>query len=212
MRETVLMLLATLTGSGTAIGTGVLSRTTLVAAPQAPETGGEVQREPARVTHAAGETKTMTATVEAIDREKRTVTLKGEQGKTKTVDVPADAPNFDRLKKGDKVKMSYQESAAVSVRRPGEVKPEMKTKETSEQIQGAKPGQMLERQQTISAEVLSVDAKKNTLKVKGPGGKTKEIAVQDPSMRERLKTLKPGEVVELVYTEAMAITLEPAGK
>src|SRR4029450_6600257 len=120
--------------------------------------------------------------------------------------VPADVQSFDRIKKGDKVRISYQESAAVSVRRPGEAKPAAKRKETSEQIQGARPGQMIERQQTISAEVLAVDAKKNTVKVKGPGGKTKEIAVQDPGMRERLKTLKPGEVVELVYTEAMAVS------
>jgi hypothetical protein len=171
--------------------------------------------QPADVTRAGrryGETKSAVATVQAIDKAKRTLTLKGEQGKTTTVNVPEDVQAFDQIKKGDKIRMTYQESMALAVHRPGEATPQQTTKETTERIQGASPGRMTERTQTISGQIVSVDAKRNMVKIKGADGKTREITVQDPEIRERLKELKAGEVVEISYTEAVAVTLEPASK
>ena len=108
--------------------------------------------------------------------------------------------------------MSYQESVALAVRRAGETKPGESLKETVERTQGDRPGGTMERTQIVSAQIVSVDTKKNVLKVKGPEGKTREIAVQDPELRERLKGLKAGEVIELAFTEAMAVAIEPSGK
>ena len=71
---------------------------------------------------------------------------------------------------------------------------------------------MIEREQTLAAEIISVDPKKNIVKVKGPQGKAKEIAVQDPEVRAEVEGLKPGQVVEIRYKEAMAVTLEPSQK
>src|SRR5215470_10314336 len=47
----------------------------------------------------------ITATVEAIDQAKHTVTLKGWQGRTVILTVPPEAKNFDQIKVGDKVKV-----------------------------------------------------------------------------------------------------------
>jgi hypothetical protein len=208
-KSTAMLLILTGTVAVTALGSALL----IVAAPasaQQAEPGMQQPREKARIAGATGDVRTATAKVEGIDKEKRTLTLKTEQGKTTTVTVPEDVQAFDRIKKGDKIKMSYQESVAVAVHRPGEARPEEKTKETTQQIEGAQPGRMMERTQTISAEVVSVDTKRNILKVKGPQGKIKEITVQDPDMREKLKDLKVGEIVEVAYNEAMAVTLEPS--
>jgi hypothetical protein len=158
------------------------------------------------------DTRTAIATVEKVDREKRTLTLKDEQGKTKTVNVPEEVQAFERVKKGDKIRMTYKESVALAVHRPGEAKPEQKVKETTERIEGAMPGRSMERKQTVSAEVVSVDPKRNMVRVKLPQGQTKELTVQDPDVRERLKEMRPGSVVQIDYTEAVAITLEPAAK
>jgi hypothetical protein len=179
---------------------------------QQPSTGTGTQggsQMPSRMLGGAAEAKTATATIQSIDKEKRTVTLKDEKGKTMTVDVPSDVESFDRLKKGDKVTATYQEALAVSVHKPGEAKPTNEVQESTGRTTGANPSRTMERTHTMSAEVVSVDAAKNKLKVKGPEGKTRDINVEDPSMREKLKDLKPGEVVELQYTEAMAITLQP---
>jgi hypothetical protein len=196
MRKTVMTLMSTMAGAGFAIA-GLLPQAFAQEAPTAA---------------AMGEVKSATATVTGVDKEKRTVTLKNEQGKIMTVDVPEDVQSFDQVKKGDKIRMSYQESVALDVFAPGEAKPEAREKETSTRTAGASPGRMIEREQIIAAEIISIDPKKNTVKVKGPQGKAKEISVQDPQVREKLKTMKPGQVVEIRYKEAMAVTLEPSQK
>jgi hypothetical protein len=39
-------------------------------------------------------------------------------------------------------------------------------------------------------------------------GRSSAVDVVDPRARERLKTLKPGEVVVITFTEALALRLE----
>ena len=66
---------------------------------------------------------TKTATVQDVDHAKRTVTLKGEDGKTMTLNIGKNVENFDQLKKGDQIKAAYYESAAISIRKAGESAP-----------------------------------------------------------------------------------------
>lgn len=61
---------------------------------------------------------TMTATVEAIDYEKRTITLKGPQGNKRTLTVGPEAKRFNEVKKGDLVTISYTEATAINVTKP----------------------------------------------------------------------------------------------
>lgn len=63
-------------------------------------------------------TATMTATVEAIDHKKRTVTLKGPQGNKRTFTVGPEAKRFNEVKKGDQVTVSYTEATAINVTKP----------------------------------------------------------------------------------------------
>jgi hypothetical protein len=171
-------------------------------------TDGDTGANPRRLGGAA-QTKTETATVKSIDRDNRTVTLKDDKGKTMTVDVPTDVQSFDKLKKGDKIRMTYKESVAVSVHRAGASAPSADVQERTGRTTGANPTGNIERTHTVSGEVVSVDPARNKLTVKGPEGRMRDIDVEDPAIRQQLKTLHPGEVVELKYTENMAVSLEP---
>jgi hypothetical protein len=55
------------------------------------------------------------ATVQEIDKEKRTVTLKGPHGKLVTIRADKSAKGFDTLEKGDSVHARYTEAIAISV-------------------------------------------------------------------------------------------------
>jgi len=66
-------------------------------------------------------TKTIVATVLAIDTQNRLLTVKGPKN-TVTVAVPADMKAFDSLKVGDKISAEYAEAVAVSVRTPAKKK------------------------------------------------------------------------------------------
>lgn len=58
------------------------------------------------------------ATVQAIDRTKRTVTLKGPEGNVITTKVDQSVKAFDTLKVGDSVHARYTEAIAISVETP----------------------------------------------------------------------------------------------
>jgi hypothetical protein len=59
-------------------------------------------------------TTTVLATVEAIDHTARTATLKGPK-RTVTINVPADAVNFDQVKVGDSVYVEFTQAVAAAV-------------------------------------------------------------------------------------------------
>jgi len=153
----------------------------------------------------ASEVVHATATVSSIDRKNRTVMLKKEDGDIVPVQVPPEMTGFDRLKVGDKVDVDYYEAVAVSLLPPG-TKPSA-SERVSTSHGGGKGGAI--REQTVSAEVIAVDPAANTVTFKGPKGNVRTIKVQDPEMQARLKTIKPGQVVQLTYSEAVAATIRP---
>ena len=59
---------------------------------------------------------------------------------------------------------------------------------------------------TVTADVVAVNAAAKTVTLKGPKGHTVDLMVDDP---DRLKKIKKGDRVEAVYTEAMAVSVQP---
>jgi len=59
-----------------------------------------------------------TATVEAVDLKKRTVTVKGPKGNVNTVKVGDHVKKLDQVKVGDQVVVRYTEAVAISVDKP----------------------------------------------------------------------------------------------
>jgi len=68
------------------------------------------------------------------------------------------------------------------------------------------------KQVTVSAEVVSVDTTNNTVTLKGPKGNVETIDVQDPDNQAKLPSLKPGQVMQFTYTEALAVSVTPSAK
>lgn len=66
----------------------------------------------------AVETVDVSATVQAIDKKKRTVTLKGPDGKLVTTRMDKSVQGFDNLKVGDSIHVRFTEAIAISVEKP----------------------------------------------------------------------------------------------
>jgi Cu/Ag efflux protein CusF len=62
------------------------------------------------------------------------------------------------------------------------------------------------QQVQITADVTAVNRKKHIVTLRGPQ-QTVDLVVRDP---EQLKLIKVGDQVEAVYTEALALGLNPA--
>ena len=66
----------------------------------------------------AVDTAEFKGTVEAVDPVKRRVTLKGSEGKTRTIKVDPSVKRLDEVKKGDQIVVRYTEATVFSVRKP----------------------------------------------------------------------------------------------
>ncbi len=150
-------------------------------------------------------TVTLRGTVEAIDKAQQTVTLKGPRGRTLTLEV-RDPQKLDAVKIGDPVVARYYESLAIHVRKPGQATPGATAQEavvTSKP--GEAPGGAVGRQVTLTATITAIDTKQQTVTVKGPQGNVETVKVRDP---KHLVGVKVGDLVELTYTQALAIALD----
>jgi Cu/Ag efflux protein CusF len=175
----------------------------LVQAQTQPET--QVSRQPGKAS--ATRSVKVSATITAIDPATRTVTLKSANGKVAEVAVGDEVRNFDQLKVGDLVKIEYKQALALSLKK--EVgPPSADQKETIKRSEpGAKPGGTATREVTVHADVVAVNAGTRTVTLKGPAGNLVDLVVEDP---EQLKSIKKGDQVQAVYSEALAIAVTPS--
>jgi Cu/Ag efflux protein CusF len=150
-------------------------------------------------------TAKVTATVVEIDPATRTVTLKDKKGHIVDVEVGEEARNFDQLKVGDVVTTEYREAMSLSLSKTSG--PRSASERTMEQRSspGAKPGGTIGREITVMADVVAVNAKAKTVTLKGPHN-TVDVIVEDP---EQMKNIRKGDQVQVVYTEAVAISVTP---
>jgi Cu/Ag efflux protein CusF len=155
-------------------------------------------------------TRKVTAMVQNIDPATRTVLLKGRNGKVVEVAVGDEARNFDQLKVGDVVTAVYHEALTLNLKKKGDGIASVEENPSMERAAaGEKPGGTVGRQVKIVANVVAVNPKTRTVTLKGPKGNVVDLKVEDPA---QLANIKKGDQVEALYTEALAISVEPAVK
>jgi len=153
--------------------------------------------------------KTVTATVESIDLATRAVTLKGPDGKVMGLKVSEEVKNLPQVKVGDKVTVTYYESIAAQIIKPGTGPASAAQQAVATAKPGEKPAGAMVQQVTVIATVESIDKTTQHVTLKGPEGKTVEVKVKNP---KNLEGVKVGDEVAITYTEAMAISVEKPKK
>ena len=151
----------------------------------------------------------VTATVVAIDGATRTATLKRQDGKVVDVVVPPEAKKFDQVKVGDRVVVEYTRALSLELKKSGSAIREGSARSAVAPAADGSIGGTAARQVVVLAEVMAVNTKTSSVTLRGPKGNVVEMTVPDPG---QLKLVKKGDQVEAIYTEAVAITVEPAAK
>ena len=148
-------------------------------------------------------------TVEAVDKDKGTVTLKGPNGRTNTIEV-RDKQKLDAVKVGDPVVARYVEAVAFQVKKQGTATPGVSAQESRVSSKpGETPAGAIGREITVTATITAIDKKAHTVTIKGPEGNTETIKAKDP---KNLNAIKVGDLVEITYAQALAISLDTAAK
>jgi Cu/Ag efflux protein CusF len=187
-------------GVAAALAVQSCATTSLPSAEEAPALGGTV-----------GEATMVTVRgwIDAVDKTNRTVTLKGPRGGTVTLDVK-DPTKLDAVAVGDPVVAAFIEALALEVKKVPSAKPGVSVTEARATSQpGETPSGAVGREVVVTATIAAVDRKAQTVTIKGPRGNTETIKVKDAA---NLKGVEAGDVAELTYTQALAVTLDRAGQ
>ncbi|HZN51883.1 MAG TPA: hypothetical protein VFD81_14675 [Methylomirabilota bacterium] len=182
------------------------STTTSAPAEKAP---APAEKAPVRGKSEASVTK-IRGTVAGVDKDAGTVTLKGPKGRTVTIEVK-DKSKLDQINVGDPVVAAYMEAVAWRVVKAGSgAAPGVSTQETRVSSKpGETPAGAVGREVTATVTITAIDRKNHTVTVKGPQGGTETIKAKEP---KNLEGLKVGDMVEISYSQALAVSLDKSGK
>jgi len=147
-----------------------------------------------------------TATVKALDLKTRRVTLQRADGSLLKFTAGDDVRNLPQVKVGDEVTVTYYEALAYEVRKPGAAAPGATVAEGAARAQlGEKPAGAAGRVTTVTATIVAVDKAAMTVALRGPDGDLTTIKARDPQKLDRVAV---GDLVDITYTEALAISVE----
>jgi len=151
-----------------------------------------------------------TAKVKKIDMKTRHVTLVGADGKTVTVTAGDQVRNLAQVKAGDDVVVTYYESVAFEVKKPGDATPGVAVAEGAQRAKlGEKQGGSVARVTTVTATITGIDKTNGTATLTGPDGEPTTVKARNPANLEKVKI---GDLVEITFSESLAIAVESAKK
>jgi len=156
------------------------------------------------------QTVTRTATVQKIDQKTRHVTLRRPDGTKFTIVVDPEVHNLPQVKKGDVVRVTYRESIAYEVKKSDQARPGVaRTTDVTRAPLGEKPGGTVTNTVSVRMTITAIDQAASEATLRGPHGDVTVVKAKDPS---KLGAVGVGDVVDITYTEALAIAVEKAGR
>ena len=157
-----------------------------------------------------GDAVRLVATVQAVDKAARLVTLKSAGGDVRVVQAGPEVKNFDQIKVGDELVVRYMQALSLELKKGGAggIREKVEDEGAVAAKPGEKPGAAAARTIRVMADVIAVDAKAQTIRLRGPE-RTVDLKVPDPA---QFKLVKVGDQVEAKFVEAVAVAMEASPK
>ena len=148
----------------------------------------------------------VSAKIVAIDPTTRLISMEGPHGPMSVVAGP-EVLNFDQIHVGDKMVVKYHQALAAKIT---ESKATPTTQEARAEIAapiGAKPASEVLTQIATTVIIESVDTSFDTVTFKLPDGTTRTTAVETPEGKKFIRTLHPGDKVDVTYSDSVATSI-----
>ena len=151
------------------------------------------------------------ATVTAVDPKTRQVTLRDHTGETTTLVAGEEVRNFPQIKVGDTLRVRMMQSLLMEVRPHNALVTRTEIEEgVALAPKGGQPRMATGRRITTVVTIQALDMKKDFVKFTLPNGEVRTTTAKTTAGKELLHTLKVGDQVDVVFTDAVGILLEPA--
>ena len=164
------------------------------------------------VPHTMHQTVEATATISAIDKATRTLTLKLDDGTSTQIVAGPEMKRFDQLAVGDKVHARYTLAVTSELRAPTDAEkaePFLAVEGGGRTPEGTAPGGGAGRLIRVVATIEALDRTAQTATLKGPNGNYVTVKVQDPTL---LTQPRIGDTVVVTAAESVVLSLEKVAK
>lgn len=152
---------------------------------------------------------TASAEVVAVERTNRILTLRREDGDLAVVQVGPAARNFGEIEVGDTVRVRFKESLAALRLQPHEsLLPSVGALGAGRAEAGAKPGAAVGAAASVRVRIESLDLGHDIVVGSLASGELVAHRLATPEGRAFAKGLKVGDLVQLDYGVALALTVE----
>ncbi len=153
---------------------------------------------------------TLSATVAAVNLEKREVTLMDAQGDSQVIIVSDEVKNLPQIAVGDRLDVTYYESVTFEVLAPGEANANVAAAAVMDTAQpGEKPAAAATSELSFVATVEAIDKAAGTVDLKGPEGNTRTVRVNNP---ENLDKVAVGDELLITVTNSIAVEVSGASE
>ncbi len=156
------------------------------------------------------ETVEVSATVEKVDVLNRLLTLKRESGEVVTVEVDPAVQNLVQIRPGDRVVARYREAIGATISTGAAGQAVTVDVEADRARLGQRPSARASATTNVPVTITAVDTRTNQVSFFAEDGLVRAITVRTPQGQEFIKQLKPGDHVVVSFTEAIALSVEPA--
>jgi hypothetical protein len=165
---------------------------------------------PPRPMQTIEDTVEASATVESVDVLNRLMTIKTEAGDLVTLEVGPEVQNLVQVRQGDRVVVRYREAIGARISNDAAGQPVSIDVDTDRARLGQRPSARASATTNVPVTINSVDTRSNLVTFSGPDGLVRSITVATPEGRDFIRQLKKGDTVVLSFTEALAVSVEPA--
>lgn len=157
-----------------------------------------------------------TAIVETVNMAERSVLLRGDAGAQSgalvTIRLGPEVRNLAQIRPGDRVVLTVTDAIAASFARAGDgAGPVGAAAGLARAPDGARPGAAAGEAVRMRVRVEGIDLGRNSVTFTTPEGQRRTVRVQDPRMRQFVRTLSPGDLVDVVFVETVTLRVLPAG-
>jgi hypothetical protein len=151
---------------------------------------------------------TFQGTVEAIDYQFRTVTVRGPEGNLVALDVPSSATRFSEIKIGDHITATYSDRISLRMKPAGEPSVDRVVEPTTTAAPGAVPGGIQSRQRVSTVTVTAWSPADKIVSFRDVHGLVYSRRLLDTTEPAILTALKVGDRVDVTRTEALTVTVQ----
>lgn len=150
------------------------------------------------------------ARIIAVDQSRRLMTLRGALGEEFVVQAGDAVKNFGQVKAGDEVVVAYTRALVWQVKPAGEGTPGVTVDDgVTTASSGEKPATTAASSVTVTATITAINLAAGTVTLTEPGGNSREIKARDPG---NLRKVKVGDLVDITFSEALAVSVKPVNQ